>query len=186
MKSSPPLSGTARRAALLGLLAALAVALSFLEGLLPVIPIPGAKLGLSNIVIMYALTSLNLPCALALAAVKAAFALLRGGTAFFMSLAGGLLSTLVMAGALAPVPESGQLHRGGDSGGGGPQRGPAGGGHAAAQPRPHRIRPVATAAGDSRRHRNRSDPQYRYARPGAPIPGLIPRQTVKRKGLSCL
>ena len=90
MKSSPPLSGTARRAALLGLLAALAVALSFLEGLLPVIPIPGAKLGLSNIVIMYALTSLNLPCALALAAVKAAFALLRGGTAFFMSLAGGL------------------------------------------------------------------------------------------------
>ena len=100
MKSSPPLSGTARRAALLGLLAALAVALSFLEGLLPVIPIPGAKLGLSNIVIMYALTSLNLPCALALAAVKAAFALLRGGTAFFMSLAGGLLSTLVMAGAL--------------------------------------------------------------------------------------
>lgn len=100
MKSSPPLSGTARRAALLGLLAALAVALSFLEGLLPVIPIPGAKLGLSNIVIMYALTSLNLPCALALAAVKAAFALLRGGTAFFMSLAGGLFSTLVMAGAL--------------------------------------------------------------------------------------
>lgn len=100
MKSSPPLSGTARRAALLGLLAALAVALSFLEGLLPVIPTPGAKLGLSNIVIMYALTSLNLPCALALAAVKAAFALLRGGTAFFMSLAGGLLSTLVMAGAL--------------------------------------------------------------------------------------
>ena len=100
MKSSPPLSGTARRAALLGLLAALAVALSFLEGLLPVIPIPGAKLGLSNIVIMYALTSLNLPCALALAAVKAAFALLRGGTAFFMSLAGGLLSTLVLAGAL--------------------------------------------------------------------------------------
>ena len=100
MKSSLPLSGTARRAALLGLLAALAVALSFLEGLLPVIPIPGAKLGLSNIVIMYALTSLNLPCALALAAVKAAFALLRGGTAFFMSLAGGLLSTLVMAGAL--------------------------------------------------------------------------------------
>lgn len=100
MKGSVSLSGAARRAALLGLLAALAVALSFLEGLLPVIPIPGAKLGLSNIVIMYALTSLNLPCALALAAVKAAFALLRGGSAFLMSLAGGLLSTLVMAGVL--------------------------------------------------------------------------------------
>lgn len=100
MKASASLSGAARRAALLGLLAALAAALSFLEGLLPVIPIPGAKLGLSNIVIMYALTSLNLPCALALAVVKAAFALLRGGSAFLMSLAGGLLSTLVMAGAL--------------------------------------------------------------------------------------
>lgn len=45
MKSSPPLPGTARRAALLGLLAALAVALSFLEGLLPVIPIPGPNWG---------------------------------------------------------------------------------------------------------------------------------------------
>ena len=181
MKSSPPLSGTARRAALLGLLAALAVALSFLEGLLPVIPIPGAKLGLSNIVIMYALTSLNLPCALALAAVKAAFSLLRGGTAFFMSLAGGLLSTLVMAGALRLFRNRVSFIGVGILGAVAHN-----GGHAAAQPRPHRIRPVATAAGGSRRHRNRSDPQYRYARPGAPIPGLIPRQTVKRKGLSCL
>ena len=87
----------ASRAALLGILAALALALSFLEGMLPPLPVPGAKLGLSNLATMYALTSLGLPAALAVAAVKAAFALLRGGTAFLMSLCGGLLSTLLMA-----------------------------------------------------------------------------------------
>lgn len=97
MKATIPAPGRARRAALLGILAALAVALSFLEGLLPPLPVPGAKLGLSNIVTMYALTTLGLPAALAVAVVKAAFALMRGPTAFFMSLAGGVLSTLVMA-----------------------------------------------------------------------------------------
>ena len=45
MKQSSPAS----KAALLGILCAVAVALSFLEGLLPALPIPGAKLGLSNI-----------------------------------------------------------------------------------------------------------------------------------------
>lgn len=89
-------------AAQLGLLAALALALSFLEGLLPALPIPGARLGLSNIVIMYVLASGRLPvrplpAALGITAVKALFALLRGGSAFFMSAAGGFLSTLVMA-----------------------------------------------------------------------------------------
>ena len=94
MKQSSPAS----KAALLGILCAVAVALSFLEGLLPALPIPGAKLGLSNIVTMYALSVLGLPAALAVA--KAGFALLRGGFAFAMSLAGGLLSTLLMALAL--------------------------------------------------------------------------------------
>ena len=44
------------RVALTGLLAALALALSFLEGLLQPLPMmpPGAKLGLSNIASMYA------------------------------------------------------------------------------------------------------------------------------------
>lgn len=92
-------NNTARRAALLGLLASLAVALSFLEGLLPALPVPGARLGLSNIVVMYALSSLSFPAALAIAVVKSLFALLRGGTAFLMSLAGGMLSTLIMAAA---------------------------------------------------------------------------------------
>ncbi len=89
--------GTARRAALLGILCALAIALSFLEGFLPVLPVPGAKLGLSNLVTMVALSSLGLPAAFTVTMGKALFALFRGGTAFLMSLSGGLLSTLVMA-----------------------------------------------------------------------------------------
>lgn len=92
-------TGMAGRTALLGILCALAVALSFLEGLLPALPVPGAKLGLSNIVTMFALSSLGLPAAFAVTMVKALAALLRGGTAFFMSLTGGVFSTLAMAGA---------------------------------------------------------------------------------------
>ena len=100
-----PLTGrlTARpagRAALLGLLCALAVALSALEALLPALPFPGARVGFANLATMYALSALSLPAALCVTAVRAAFALLRGATACLMSAAGGLLSTLVMAAAL--------------------------------------------------------------------------------------
>lgn len=83
--------------ALTGVLAALALALSFLEGLLPPLPMtpPGFKLGLSNIVSMYAAGSLGLPCALFLAVLKGGFAFLtRGAAAGAMSLSGGVLSTL--------------------------------------------------------------------------------------------
>lgn len=85
-----------RRLTSAGLLAALALALSFLEGLLPPLPIPGARLGLANITVMFALTGVSLPCAAAITAAKALFALLRGGTAFFMSAAGGVAALLVM------------------------------------------------------------------------------------------
>lgn len=87
------------RVAFTGLLGALALALSFLEGLLPPLPMlpPGAKLGLSNIVAMYAAGSVGLPCALFLAVLKGGFALLgRGLAAGLMSLCGGLISTLAM------------------------------------------------------------------------------------------
>lgn len=85
--------------ALGGLLGALALAFSFLEGLLPPVPgmPPGAKLGLSNIVTMYAAGSLGLPWALFLAVLKGGFALMtRGVAAGLMSLSGGLASTLCM------------------------------------------------------------------------------------------
>ena len=81
------------------LLSAVAIVLSALEMLIPdfLIPLPGIKPGFSNIAVMFALLSLNLPCALFIAVIKAVFVLLmRGLVAFLMSLAGGLLSTLTM------------------------------------------------------------------------------------------
>lgn len=79
-----------------GLLAALALALSFLEGLLPPLPIPGARLGLANVTVMFALAYVSPSCAATLTVIKALFALLRGGTAFLMSAAGGVCAFLLM------------------------------------------------------------------------------------------
>ena len=60
------------RLALAAVLCAQALALSFLEGLLPPIPWlpPGAKPGLSNIIIMFAADSLGLPMALTIVLIK--------------------------------------------------------------------------------------------------------------------
>lgn len=90
----------AREVALLGMLFAMAMALSFAESLLPVLPMlpPGFKLGLSNIVTMYALFVLGVRKGLAIAVMKSFFVLLtRAPVAAFMSLSGGLLSVVCMA-----------------------------------------------------------------------------------------
>lgn len=91
-------SEKARQVALSGMLFALAMALSFVEGTL-VIPglLPGMKLGLANIVVMYALFFLGPKQALFLDLLKALFMfLVTGWTAGFLSLCGGLLSLAVM------------------------------------------------------------------------------------------
>ena len=88
----------ARQTALLGMLFALSMALSFLESMLtPFFGLmPAMKLGLSNIVVMYAVLFLNRRSALYLVLLKALFALLtRGVTAGFLSLCGGALSLAV-------------------------------------------------------------------------------------------
>lgn len=85
--------------ALIGILAAQAIAISFFENLIPAIPgfPPGAKPGLSNIVTMFVASTIDLPSALLITVVKALFAgITRGPTAFLMSLSGGILSTFVM------------------------------------------------------------------------------------------
>ena len=83
--------------ALLGVLSALALALSFAESFLaPALPM-GVKPGLSNIAVMLAASVLGLPAGLAVALMKAVFAgVARGLTAMLLSGAGGLLSALVM------------------------------------------------------------------------------------------
>ena len=88
----------AKQVALSGMLFALAMALSFAEGTLT-IPglLPGMKLGLANVVVMYALLFMGARQALILDVLKALFVfLVSGPTAGFLSLCGGLLSLLVM------------------------------------------------------------------------------------------
>ena len=92
-------SQKARETAWTGMLFALAIALSYLESLVsPLLGLmPAIKLGLSNIVVMYALLFLRTRTALLLVVLKALFAFLtRGATAGFLSLCGGALSLAVM------------------------------------------------------------------------------------------
>lgn len=94
MKKNP-----AYKVALPAILCALALSLSFLESLIPPLPLfpPGAKPGFSNIITMFAAGSLGLPTAFTIALVKGLFAFAtRGVTAGIMSLSGGLLSALAM------------------------------------------------------------------------------------------
>lgn len=85
--------------ALTAILCALAIAINFLEGLIPPLPFlpPGAKPGFSNIITMFAAGSLGFPQAIAIALVKGLFSFTtRGATAGIMSLSGGILSAVAM------------------------------------------------------------------------------------------
>ena len=78
---------------------AFAVVLSFVEGLLPTVYFmpPGSKLGLSNIPVMFSVSKLSVSETLLIVFAKSVFVLItRGATAFFMSLAGGVLSAICM------------------------------------------------------------------------------------------
>ncbi len=89
----------AKQVALMGLLFATAMVLSFVESILPVLPMlpPGFKLGLSNIVTMYALFTLGAREGFVIAVLKAGFVFLtRGMVSALMSLAGGLASVVCM------------------------------------------------------------------------------------------
>lgn len=115
MEESPLQNYKARQTALLGMLFALSMALSFLESMLtPFFGLmPAMKLGLSNIVVMYAVLFLNHRSALYLVLLKALFALLtRGVTAGFLSLCGGALSLAVFCLLLAlPFTITGYIFR---------------------------------------------------------------------------
>lgn len=99
MSSSTDKKNVARRVAVAGIFGAQALALAWLESLLPAFPFlpPGAKPGLSNIVTMFAVCSLKITDALFIVVIKAFFSgITRGITAFFMSLCGGLMSLVAM------------------------------------------------------------------------------------------
>lgn len=88
-----------KKLARLGLLLAVIVVLSALEHMLPPLPLvpPNMKLGLSNIVTMYAVFFVGRAQAVTLNALKSVFVLAtRGPMAGLLSLCGGLLSVLVV------------------------------------------------------------------------------------------
>ena len=85
----------------MAILTALALALSWLERMIPLemlIPLPGVKLGLANTVTLFALYQLNLPAALMILVARCLLNALFSGnmTALAFSLTGGILSMLVM------------------------------------------------------------------------------------------
>lgn len=101
MRSKTP----AQRVARMGLLFALALILSLLEGwVTPMLGLPpGVKLGLANTVVLYAILFLGKWQALTLVLLKAAFALFaRGIMAGALSLCGGVLSFAVILLLLLP------------------------------------------------------------------------------------
>ncbi len=92
-------NSVARRVALTGVLFALALALSVLESqVAPLMGLPpGVKLGLANIVVMYALIFLSARQAMLLVLLKAAFSLMvRGAVAGALSLCGGAFALCIM------------------------------------------------------------------------------------------
>lgn len=89
---------------LTGLMLAVAIVLSVVENMLPPlpIPVPGVKFGLSNIAVMYALFFLGKKQAFTIALLKSVFVFAtRGMIASLLSLAGGILSLVVMITLLA-------------------------------------------------------------------------------------
>lgn len=97
----------------MGLMAALALTLNFLENMIPALPAmpPGVKLGLSNIAVVYCLFFWGGREALFLAVLKSGFVLLtRGAAAGCISLAGGLLSLGAMALAIRLAGKGGSRY----------------------------------------------------------------------------
>ena len=95
------MNGKSKHIALCGLLTATALVLSLVERMFPVsavIPIPGIKLGLANVVTLFALIRLNRRDALAVLLVRVTLASVFMGsiTSFLFALFGGLLAMLVM------------------------------------------------------------------------------------------
>ena len=94
---------TAKNIALCAVLAALALGLSTLEGLFPIsllVPLPGVKLGLANIVTVFALYELGAAPALVILLARCGLGSLFAGnvSALLFSLLGGLTAMLVMIG----------------------------------------------------------------------------------------
>ncbi len=84
----------------IGLLTAMALAISLIEHMIPIpVPIPGAKLGFSNMIILMTLYLYGFKSALLVGVLKSFLLMLITGsvTAFFYSLTGAVLASIGMA-----------------------------------------------------------------------------------------
>ena len=89
-----------RKVVHMGMLIALAMILSFIESQIPAfVAIPGMKIGLANIAIVYALYTLGFRSAITISLIRVALSALLFGSAVsgLYSLAGALISLLGMA-----------------------------------------------------------------------------------------
>lgn len=91
---------TAQKTAFLALLCAIAIIFSYVESLIPVsiVPIPGFKLGFSNIVILQSIYLFGLKDSLIINTTKAAVValLFSSITSFMFSIAGGTAAVITM------------------------------------------------------------------------------------------
>lgn len=88
-----------KRLALTAVLASLAVVFGYMEALIPaIIPIPGIKPGIANVVVLFALYRLDKKYAFGIMLLKVGISamLFSGFTAFLYSAAGGLVSFFAM------------------------------------------------------------------------------------------
>ena len=98
-----------RKLVFLSLLVAQAMVLSWLESMIPFTPgIPGAKLGLANIVTLIALSTMDFKSSFTVVVMRTTLTSFLFGTvsALLYSLSGGLLSLIVMALVLKILPNS--------------------------------------------------------------------------------
>ena len=88
-----------KKLTLLALITAAAMILSYIESLLPSVAVPGVKMGLANIAVIFALYRLGWKEALGISLVRVAMVSTLFGSlgALLYSLSGAVLSLLVMA-----------------------------------------------------------------------------------------
>ena len=88
----------ASKVAQYGLITALALVLSYVESLLPTLGVPGVKLGLPNLAVVFALYRLGWKdaCVISLVRVALVTLLFGNGAALAYSMAGGALSLAAM------------------------------------------------------------------------------------------
>ena len=92
------MKSSSNRVALYGMCVSLAFILSYIESMFPMVGIPGMKLGLTNMVVLFALYSMNAKSAFMINILRILLVAFTFGNlqSLWFALAGGMLSFIVM------------------------------------------------------------------------------------------